>query len=358
MSPAALRKPRQKSEERLARAGREQTVITMPAARSRVPGLTGRKRWGVILAGGDGVRLQSLTKFICGDDRPKQFCPIFGDKTLLGQTLRRAQLSIPAEQILVSLAGHHCKFYTRESALSPFQCIVQPLNKGTAPPIVHALLSIAHSDPQALVAILPSDHYYYDEQVFVSALESAFEAAEEQVDSVVLLGVRSSYPELEYGWIEIGAPLGREGSEVYRVRKFHEKPQAQIARILLEQSAVWNTFVMVGHVNAFLEMVREAVPDLLEEVSEARLWKGEETHIEYSVYMHLSTTSFSHEVLAAETERLLVLRLNDAGWSDLGDPQRVVAAILESGCQPGWFKNWNRPKGVAAAAGARKSALA
>jgi mannose-1-phosphate guanylyltransferase len=357
MSPAALRKPRQKSEERLARAGREQTVITMPVARSRAPGLTRRKRWGVILAGGDGVRLQPLTKFICGDDRPKQFCPVFGDKTLLGQTLDRAKLSIPPDQILVSLAGYHCKFYSRETSLPPSQRIVQPINKGTAPPIVHSLLSIAQVDPQALVAILPSDHYYYDERAFVSALESAFEAAEDQMDSVVLLGVRPAYPELEYGWIETGAPLGREGSELYRVRKFHEKPQAQIARTLFEQGAVWNTFVMVGHVQAFLEMVRATVPDLLNEVSQARLWKGEETHIEYSVYMHISTSGFSHEVLSAETERLLVLRLNDAGWSDLGDPLRVVSAIHESGSEPGWFKKWNHAKSVAAT-GARKPAIA
>lgn len=358
MSPAVLRKPRQKSEERLAHAGRERTVIPMPAARFRGPGLTGLKRWGVILAGGDGVRLQSLTKFICGDDRPKQFCPIFGEKTLLGQTLTRAQMSIPAEQILVSLVGHHCKFYSHETGLSPSQCIVQPLNKGTAPPIVHSLLSIAHADPQALVAILPSDHYYCDEQIFVSTLESAFEAAEEQVDSVLLLGVRPSYPELEYGWIETGASLGREGRELYRVQKFHEKPHAQIARTLFEQGAVWNTFVMVGHVQAFLEMAQATVPDLLKELGEARLWKGEQTHIEYSAYMHISTSSFSHEVLAAEAERLLVLRLNDAGWSDLGDPQRVVSAILESSCEPSWFRNWNRAKGVASAASARKSALA
>jgi mannose-1-phosphate guanylyltransferase len=54
----------------------------------RLGSATGRgNRWGVILAGGDGVRLRPLTKLICGDDRPKQFCPLFGGRTLLEQTL-------------------------------------------------------------------------------------------------------------------------------------------------------------------------------------------------------------------------------------------------------------------------------
>jgi len=51
-------------------------------------------RWGIILAGGDGVRLRSLTRFICGDDRPKQFCPPLGEGTLLANAWERAERSM------------------------------------------------------------------------------------------------------------------------------------------------------------------------------------------------------------------------------------------------------------------------
>jgi len=308
------------------------------------------KRWGLILAGGDEVRLRTLTRLICGDERPKQFCPLFGGRTLLEQTLQRSERIIPQEQILVSLTGHHSKWYSREAGLRPSQRVVQPRNKGTAPPILHGLLSLAQLDAQALVAILPCDHHYSDEQSFASALECAFETAAERTDSVVLLGAKPDYPEVEYGWIELGSPLGHEGSELFRVRGFREKPTIDVARRLFEQGSVWNTFVMVGHVQAFLQMVQAALPDLLSMLASARVWAGKETHIEYSLYERVPSVSFSHRVLSAETDQLVVFRLNEVGWSDLGDPGRVVMAVRDSGCEPRWIQDWGRAKGVAVAA--------
>ena len=50
--------------------------------------------WAVILAGGDGTRLKSLSRKITGDERPKQFCPVFGDMTLLEETQRRVAIEL------------------------------------------------------------------------------------------------------------------------------------------------------------------------------------------------------------------------------------------------------------------------
>ena len=322
--------------------GREDRAATIPVAQPRV--LRSAKndhRWMVVLAGGDGERLQALTKFVCGDDRPKQFCSLFEGKTLLGQTLKRAYRSVRPKHVLVSLSRQHYKFYSQELDLSPSQRIVQPMNKGTAPAIIHSLLSIAQMDEQALVAILPSDHHYSDEGAFRSALDDALQAAANHPKTIVLLGVRPSYAETEYGWIELDTPVC-PGKELYRVRSFQEKPKSKAARLLFEQGAVWNTFVMAGHVGAFLELVRKTAPGLLDDIGQARLWAGDETLIEYSLYLRLSTSNFSHDVLSVESERLLVLRLNNLEWSDLGNPGRVASVIREIGCEPRWFKTWNQ----------------
>jgi mannose-1-phosphate guanylyltransferase len=299
------------------------------------------RRWGVILAGGDGTRLKNLTRLICGDDRPKQFCPLVGRDTLLEQTRKRAERCIPSERILFLLTSSHCAFYLNEHGLRPSQRIVQPANKGTAPPILYSLLSIEQSDKDAIVAILPCDHHYSDEQAFTGALDSAFDAATDRSSSVVLVGASPQGPEVEYGWIELGTPTGGAGSALFHVRRFCEKPSFHVARKLIEGRSLWNTFVMVGHVRSFLEMARVAVPGVVEALRQSRLWAGLEVHIQDSLYERIHSVDFSREVLTVQAKQLVALQLGrQAGWSDLGHPERVMAVLLAAGLEPWWMKEW------------------
>ncbi|MCU1337753.1 MAG: putative Nucleotidyl transferase [Bryobacterales bacterium] len=301
------------------------------------------RRWGVILAGGDGIRLRKLTRLISGDDRPKQFCPLFGTETLLGETQKRAERSIFKEQILIPLTRSHRAFYLQEPGIRPSHRIVQPANKGTAPPILHSLLSIEQTDEDAIVAILPCDHYYADEQAFTDALESAFEIAVERSTSVVLLGASPRSPEVEYGWIELGPSVGGAGGVCFQVRRFCEKPSLHAARELLHRGSLWNTFVMVGHVRAFLEMVNAALAHVLDHFRTNQLWTGSEVHIQDSFYDRIPSVDFSREVLSVQTPRLVALQMRRTGWSDLGNPERVMAVLEAAGLEPGWMKKWKAP---------------
>lgn len=297
-------------------------------------------RWGVILAGGDGTRLQKLTRLICGDDRPKQFCPLFGDDTLLDQTRKRAEKIIPSEQILFPLTRSHRTFYLQEPGVRRTQRIIQPVNKGTAPPILYSLLSIERNDPEAVVAILPCDHHYSDEHKFTAVLESAFVLAEAHRDSVVLLGALPHGPEVEYGWIELGPPAGGEGSASFHVRGFCEKPPVHVAQELLDRGSLWNTFVMVGRVRAFLSMANAIKSDVMDELRLSQLWAGSEVHIPDLLYERISHSDFSREVLSVQASRLVALRMDRTGWNDLGHPARVVAVLHAAGMEPCWMKEW------------------
>ena len=299
------------------------------------------RRWCVVLAGGDGARLRGLTRFAFGDDRPKQFCPLLGRDTLLQEARQRAERSISPDHILYSLTRIHQNYYLRDLGDRPCQRVVQPSNKGTAPAILYTLLHIARMDPDAVVAILPSDHYYSREDVFTAALESAFAIGEEGPESIVLLGAQPTGPEVEYGWIEMGDVVGpRKG--VLRVTQFHEKPPLPIAKHLLRSGSLWNTFVMVGSVNAFLDLALATVPGLLRDLKSAPIFSISDGETGLAgIYDQIDPTDFSRQVLSPGATRLLTLPLGDVEWSDLGDPNRVIHALLEGGGElPDWARRW------------------
>lgn len=302
------------------------------------------ERWGIVLAGGDGTRLQGLTRIISGDDRPKQFCALVGSETLLEQAGRRASRSIAPEQTIVALTRSHARYYSHDLAGTCFKRLVQPCNRGTAPPIIISLLHIARLNPGALVAVLPSDHYYSDEDTFTRALGSAFEVADSRRSSVVLLGAQPRGPEIEFGWIELGAPVD---DELFRVSTFEEKPTLEVARRLHASGALWNTFVLVGSVDALIEMAFASLPDLVISFFDKLKWSTNSGTLQIpdALYNATPSTDFSRRVLSPNAHRLLALRLRSMEWHDLGHPDRVVSIVRSrEKAIPVWMHLWEAAK--------------
>ncbi len=313
----------------------------------RFPGRMSRRRWAVILAGGDGIRLRGLTRFISGDDRPKQFCRILGERTLLGDARERAERSVQPDRVLYTVTRAHQNYYSRELADRAPQRIVQPYNKGTAPAILSSLLHIWQIDRDATVAVMPCDHSYSDEGAFTSALESAFAVVEEtRPESVALTGVQPKGPEVEYGWIEVGGKLSFQ-ADVFQVTGFHEKPPLPMAELLFQTGCLWNTFVMVGRASAFLKMAAEAVPGLLKALRSIHVSPDSdaETRIPDWVYDQIEPIDFSRQVLTPAARQLVTVRLPDVGWNDLGNPERVLSVLEEKNELPIWAVRWRAKRG-------------
>jgi len=296
-----------------------------------------RDRWAVILAGGDGTRLQSMTRAITGDNRPKQFVPVIGGSTLLNQTRRRVALSFESNRTMIVLTQKHRRFYESLAGEIPGSLLLeQPANKGTAPAILYALMRVAARSPKAVVALFPSDHFFADDEEFLSHIDVAIDAVEIQPETVMLLGITPTAPETEYGWIEPQPSiLAGAQKSITRVSKFWEKPSLNLATSLMERGCLWNSFVMVGRVDALLKMTRAAMPEMY--AAFATITSTFETATAHNalaeLYSHIEDANFSHQVLAVRPEDLMVMRVGDVGWSDLGEPNRVLSALARIGVQ-------------------------
>ncbi len=306
-------------------------------------------RWGVVLAGGDGIRMRPMIGYWLGEDRPKQYCAFVGTRSMLEHTIARARSVVLGNQILTVIGRGHGKFLNGFATSGfPGRVLEQPSNLGTAPGVFLPTAYVLADDPEATVILLPSDHFVHPEDRFCDHIIHAFELAEKHHDRIILAGAVPDRAETEYGWIDPGrAWTGGDGKLTpgpMKVMRFREKPGVKEARALLRQGCLWNTMVITVKAKTLWALGRRCLPEMMHKfdafltvlhaLREGRLDPAFETSALATIYSDLEPADLSRDILQRVPEESLVLRMEGVDWCDWGHPQRVTETLACLGRRP------------------------
>jgi mannose-1-phosphate guanylyltransferase len=280
--------------------------------------------WALVLAAGEGSRLQALTMTASGVAIPKQFCSMGGNRSLLHAALQRARSVAPAERTSTILAEQHRRWWQGLPLGIPSQNVIaQPRNRGTANGILLPLLQIVHRDPQATLLVLPSDHYVRNEEVLATSLRHAVRQLKEHREHIILLGLTPEEADPELGYI---VSDGDSTFSACAVAEFVEKPNVATARALIARGGLWNSFIFAADAQGLVRLFEARCPAIVAQmqriVAEARP-ETRDAHLA-ELYEHLPSLDFSRDILQRSPSALRVLKVPACGWNDLGTPRRVV----------------------------------
>jgi mannose-1-phosphate guanylyltransferase len=275
------------------------------------------------MAGGKGTRFWPLSR----SQRPKQLLKILSPKTLISETAERAFSLVGREQTLVVTVREQLNALSKELRMLPrINFIAEPEGRNTAPCIGLAALEITTRNPDAIMIVLPADHWVGDVVAFRRTLRAAVELATRS-DFLVTVGVRPDYPETGYGYILKSKRLFNKRT-AFRVQQFKEKPSVAEAQKLIRRGSLWNSGIFVWHAATLLELLHRYQPEIFERlkrISHAAGARGLTTvgsQVRATIareYQKMPTISIDHAVLerAGSDGKVLMVEA-DFGWSDIG----------------------------------------
>lgn len=270
------------------------------------------------MAGGIGSRFWPVSR----NSMPKQFLDIMGTgRSFLQDTFRRFEKIVPAENILIVTSEQYEGLVKEQlPRMKSENILLEPHRRNTAPCIAYATYKLYKKNPGAVVVVAPSDHLIVNEDVFLDTLSCALSFAADHND-LFTLGIKPTRPETGYGYIQTNKARVRNvnGYISYSVKTFTEKPNKELAKVLLESGEfLWNSGIFVWNLEAIKGELEKFLPDIANPFKDGipYYYTVEEKGYIKGIYEACNGISIDYGVME-RTDKSWVFEAS-FGWSDLG----------------------------------------
>jgi mannose-1-phosphate guanylyltransferase len=272
--------------------------------------------YAVIMAGGGGTRLWPLSR----QSHPKQMLKLFDERSLFQMAIDRLEGVFDPERILIVTVAEQAEELKKQCPQIPAEnFLLEPMPQGTASVVGLAAVALQQRDPQAVMAVLTSDHYMGSEPNFRQLLSAAHEAAQDGF--LVTLGITPTFPSTGYGYIQRGERVGQyQGQDVYQVLRFKEKPDEEQARQMLAGGDhSWNSGMFVWRVDRILAEFERQMPALFSGLQKiAAGWDSPDRQAAIQeVWTGLVNETIDYGIMEG-AEKVVVIPAAELQWSDVG----------------------------------------
>ena len=280
----------------------------------------------VVMAGGSGTRFWPKSR----RNRPKQLLRLYGDATMLQQTVARVAPMVPPDRVLIITGADQAEGVRAQLPDLPAGNVVaEPCPRDTAPCVGLAAAVVAKKDPDGTMIVMPADHVIRPDEVFRKTVRAAVSVIDADPTAFITFGIKPTRPETGYGYIERGEPLGApEGIELHRVKQFREKPdRATAEQFLAAGRFAWNSGIFLWKARAILDALAEHRPGIaatLDRIAPA-LGTPDEAEVVAREFPTMERIPIDKAVMEKAPNVRVLEVIYD--WNDVGDWRSLSALV-------------------------------